>query len=330
MAFDLEYIMVTCEHKLRDELISPSVERTDSFVEDGARYGEAVYGDAYGPDLYILQNTYGTLGQFIEDTTGELVAILPLQHTITHSPQLYFKLPFDYLRQSLPQFSNSTYQTVVHYGSGLYYGADEELYFGGPAYIDGIDGNDPTVIWYVTYEAGTIVVAGQTYNVPANSVVIKQFNNVYDWYLDYTTKTEECPLCGGSSVNNDLIFRKTGQLSLIYDIDKLAQLVMKAMITVKGKNAFFPNYGTQISSMIGQKNNNSFALRTQIVEQLEIIKQNQSYLNNSNPNLYGARELLDDILGIKMIPTADPRAVGLDITILNKALEQTGSKILRI
>lgn len=330
MAFDLEYVMTACDHRVKDELMLASIQREESIYEDAARYGEAVYGDRYGDALYNITNSYGERGQFIDDSTGNVVAIISILHNIASTPKLFRKLPSDYNRVEVPQFIENTYLNVLHYGLDIYYAADADVYFGGPGYVAVEQTPTVTKIWEVMYEQTSIVVNGEQVIVPANSLVIYRYDNTYDWFLDYYVQLSDCPFCRGSGVRNDLVLSVIGQLERVYDVDKLSQQVLKSVITKKGKNSFFPNYGTGLVDSIGQKITSSWSLRTQIVEQLETIKKYQNAMINTSPELYSARELLDDLIGIKAFPQQDPRNLELVVTILNRALERADSKVLRI
>ena len=256
---------------------------------------------------------------------------MPISHNISANPALYKQLPTDYNRVAVPQYVLTSYLTVLFYGLPIYYGYDyDDLFFGGPgnAQLDLFP--TPTKAWDVMYVDTTIIVGGQSVFVPANSLVIYQYDNTYTWLLDYNVPSSDCPYCGGTNVKNDLILSATGQLQLVYDIDKLSQQVLKSIITKKGKNSYFPNYGTTLADSIGTKIATGWTLRSQIVEQLETIKQYQNAMLASNASLYTARELLDDLLGVKAIPTADPRNINLTVTIVNRALETANAKTLRI
>ena len=330
MAVDLEYIMVSCDHRVKDELCIPSISTEDSIYEDAAQYGEAVFGDRYGDALYNLNDSYDERGTFLESDTKELVAIIPLTHHIANSPRLYRKLPSDYNRVELPESIETSYLDVLHYGLDIFYGADADIYFGGPGYVSVDDTPNVTKLWEIVYVNTDITINGETVMVTANSLILYRYDPKYDWYLDYNVLEADCPFCRGASVRNDLSLSATGKLDTVYDMDKLSQQVLKSVITRKGKNSYFPNYGTTLANLIGQKTGTTWTLRTQIVEQLETIKKYQNALIAISPELYSARELLDDLLGIKAFPQKDPRNIELIVSILNRALESADSKILRL
>ena len=287
--------------------------------------------------MYNLENSSGAMGTFLTTANGEIVAIIPILHNVAHTPRLYRKFPLDYNRVEMPQYIANTYLSVLHYGMDIFYGADSDAYFadsdayfGGPGYVSSVSSSTVTQIWDVVFELTSITVNGITVDVPANSLIIYRYDNTYDWYLDYAVPATDCPFCGGSRVRHDFILTALGQLARVYDMNKLSQEVLKSVITRKGKNSYFPNYGTTLLDTIGQKINATWGLRSQITEQLETIKRYQNMILAITPEMYSARELLDDLLGIKVFPTTDPRNMELTVTILNRAAERADSKTLRI
>jgi hypothetical protein len=330
MAFDLEYMMVKCDHRIKDELIAPSTTLDGVLVEDAAVYGSSFYGDTYGYDQYAYVNAYSNSGIFIPDGTGSITAIIPVTSPISAGAQLYALLPGSYLRFPIPQYVTNELMQVLDYGAGIYYGENYSDSYGGPGYVE-ITNTPSAQVWYVNYLTQYDVnINGTIVDIPANSIVIKRYNPIFEWYLDYDVKSAECPICGGSGTVNDLLFDRFGKLSLTYDMNKLSQQVMKSIITSKGKNEFFPAYGTIIPDLIGEKALNGFLLRSQIRDQLENIKYQQGAESFNQTTYFTARELLEDVLGVKMLPTDDPRQYELSVTILNRATEQQDSKVVKL
>jgi hypothetical protein len=148
-----------------------------------------------------------------------------------------------------------------------------------------------------------------------------------DWIMDYTVMEAVCPVCGGSNHKNDLSFGALGRLNLVYRTSKLAQAVMKATLTDKGINDYFPDYGTTLSTMIGSQNySNDILLRTEIFNQLKTIKNTYDKAFINNPSWYDPFELLEDILGVDLLPSEDPRAITLRVHVMCKALEEVITK----
>ena len=331
MAVDLEYIMVPCDHSLKHELILESTQRAGNLLEDATRFGVGVFGDGFGAELYIYVNNYGDTGEFVEnEATGEITAIIPLQHPVASAPKLYIQLPDVYNRVAVPQYASTVLTTLITFGADIYLGEVDDLFLGAPGYIPQ-ETYTSALVWEMVYTAKTLTISGQQYTAPANSVVIYRYNGNYDWWLDYTARAEDCPLCKGSGVKNDLALGKTGALHTVYDMDKLVQQVTKAIITLKGKNEFFPSYGTTVTELLGKKGITGFTLRAQILEQLTKIKNYQQTSLSQNTLAYTARELLEDVLSVKIFPgSTDPRVLTLELTILNRALEKQISKVMRL
>jgi len=292
-------------------------------ISESSRFGVSNFGTArFGRNIYAYLDRYGPTGTFIENTNGTITAIFSIPGTVAGAPKLYANLPGEYKRTEVPAYSKTENSSSLYFGDELYYG-EGELDYGGSGVVPSSSIN---AIWYVTHEA---TVIGTT-AVPANSLVVNRYDSRYNLSLDFNIVLEQCPFCQGTSVKNDLILTPLGRLSNVFDTNKLSQQVMKAIMTLKGKNIFYPSYGTIIPEIIGENTLNGFVLREQIVLQLSEIKRMQQQITSQNPAFFTARELLEDVIGVKLTPQTDPRIFGLTITIMNKALEQVSSKTMKI
>jgi hypothetical protein len=327
MAFDLEYILTECDHRIHDELLFESVITSNIVASDAARFGSSFFGRSrFGYTIFYLNDRYGASGQFFDNPDGTVTAVFPLVNKIAGSPKLFYKLPSEYLRHPLSQYTSTEYG-IPYYGTlGIYYGVDTDYYLGGLTEVPSDSTSSANKLWFIAYEP--MVYNG--YNIPANSIVITRFNNEYTWLLDYTVVMEECPYCEGTGIKNDLKLSPIGRLKLVADMDKLMQQVIKAIITSKGKNIFFPSYGTIIPQAIGSRGLNGFILREEIYQQLSMIAKNQQDILNMNSLFFTAGEVLHDLIGVQVQPSADPRQINLLVTIQNKASEMRTSKTFKV
>ena len=324
MAFDLNYILTPCDHRIRHSLIAEASSETTNLIMDTSRFGISNFGTGqFGVNTYAYVDQFGAEGTYINNTDGTVTAIFPVPGYIAGDPKLFAQVPGTFNREAVPAYSKNSNSEAPYLGDILYIGDDTYTYFGGSA----TPSADVVVpVWYIAYTPTAI----GTVPVPANSLVINRYDNMYELYLDYNIQTNMCPFCHGTGVRNDLCLTQFGRISAVTDTAKLTQQVLKSILTPKSKNPFFPAYGSTIPTMIGDKSIDGFSLRDQIVQQLTTIKQQQQQVLTQNPGFFTARELLDDLIGVQLVPQTDPRVFGLTVSIVNKALEQTTSKTITI
>lgn len=69
----------------------------------------------------------------------------------------------------------------------------------------------------------------------------------------YAVPVQRCRRCGATFVENDFRYNAQGNMILIQNEDLLYQAALKILLTDRGSNPFFPNYGTTIRERIGTK-----------------------------------------------------------------------------
>ncbi len=124
-------------------------------------------------------------------------------------------------------------------------------------------------------------------------------------------------------VNNDLSINPDGSLQTVQDNDKLAQDIIKAVLTPSGSNRFFRWYGCTIGiKTIGQNLN-------QMLAQIEIERSIQDTLSNlisiqrtqALSQYVSAGETLAAIQEISIIRDQnDPRQYQIAISVITKQL----------
>ena len=118
----------------------------------------------------------------------------------------------------------------------------------------------------------------------------------------------------------------SGDLTKVIDTEKLAQDVLKVLVTQVGSNPFFPWYGSLISGeLIGDVIDFQFIesnAEQQVESALNTIKQLQNAQQNSSQRVTAA-EMLAAVRNINISrDTIDPTIFSVDVTVVSRALKQ--------
>lgn len=315
MAFDLEYVQVECTHRIHDIKIQEAVDRALTLQADNAVYGEDYYGDEeYGAAVFDMNSTHGAYGTFLTQPNGTVSAVLDIGMTPGDSPRVFYRAPGTYLRVEVPRYSHNTYVYETAIDTSLTFG--EEVVFGGVAEGHDLDG-DVQENWLIDYSAETIT--------------INNYKNTYDWYLDISVPKDDCPMCHGSGVKNDITFGVTGRANIVTDTSKIIQEVMKSMLTEKGKNQDFPAYGSILKYLLGTKYALSgFTVRQEVFEQLQALRRKQLVHASAKPDFYTPYEVINELQGVTIAPQTDPRSLKLEVKIQTLALDRVSTKPIKV
>ena len=114
---------------------------------------------------------------------------------------------------------------------------------------------------------------------------------------------------------NDVQLDSLNQLVTIEGTDKLAQEIMKILLTPKGGLTDDPDYGTSLMSLVGEKfSTDRFAeVQTEVVNAL--IHYNQ--LNADNPNSDEVIEVIQDIGTVR--DSDDPRHMQVYVRVITES-----------
>lgn len=320
MAYDLEYIAVQCNHRVFDEVI---------YTPGTLGYALAAKGSYFDKDLFgnnKFDANYYAYALIKEMELGEInglpYVIITPNHTMTGSLRIFYKDPEDYLRTELPQVTYAALTTDRYYGQ-YFWNYSSQL----PTLL--VNSEDPIQLYYYNTTSYDMVVQqyGAFFTVPPNSILIFAFDASVEWLLDYNIVTDECPFCGGTGITNDLTITAAGDVSLVYNTDKLAQLVLKAILTPKGTNRYFPSYGTEIMNMLGNKAlNNSFSIRFEIIDQLRTIKAVQAAIAKNSPTFFTPSEILEDITSIELSNASSPMSINIAVNCICRSLDTVRTK----
>ena len=123
-------------------------------------------------------------------------------------------------------------------------------------------------------------------------------------------------------INGDLAISKD-DIAIVENGDKLVQDILKIISTPTGGNAFFPNYGTDVSNLIvGSTYDKKFVsdiASEQLTRSLEFLQKLQEEQIKYNQRVT-PHEQIAAILDVSVSRAADdPRYYSVNLTVLSKA-----------
>lgn len=120
--------------------------------------------------------------------------------------------------------------------------------------------------------------------------------------------------------SNDLQPDSLTGFRVVSGTEKLAQDIIKILLTERGSNTLFPLYGSVLHSLLGQKSDPDF-MRGQIVDDIKdslIILQN---INRDNPNLDEQIQTLESV----SIEQPAPGEFHIRLTVITRADKRVGA-----
>jgi len=178
--------------------------------------------------------------------------------------------------------------------------------------IDGItDYNiDPTgkqLIQFNTlfYTPGVNFVDGTTTLIP-----LRQYLATY-----VVNSEDDCPKCLGTKKQNDINYDELGSLKVVSGVERVKQIIIKAVLTNRGTNVFDGDYGSSLNQSIGQQALPIAILRIQqsVQDCINRLIDSQSQNSDITPDdeiILG----LDDLQVV--FDTTDPRKVNITMVIV--------------
>lgn len=133
---------------------------------------------------------------------------------------------------------------------------------------------------------------------------------------DVTYDIQLCPKCYGKGYYFDIYFDEKGEAVLSEDEIKLQQEMLKIIIDHKYDNLFHEEWGSQLHSLIGSKNNEITKNKIKV-----LARQAMEYLQKVQYTEYKNNGTLKDTELIKSIESVDVKELGPTgylITILVK------------
>jgi len=130
-----------------------------------------------------------------------------------------------------------------------------------------------------------------------------------DIKVTYAAMPERCPRCQATYVENDYRFDLDGGVITIENENLLYQACLKALLTVRGSNAYHPGYGSSLLSRIGAKQARAAAaaIREDVINSLSRVQSVQN--GQRKAQQVKDRERLYRINDVTVRPSADDPTV---------------------
>ena len=99
----------------------------------------------------------------------------------------------------------------------------------------------------------------------------------------------------------------SSRVQLVSGLDKLKQDIFTWITEAYRVDRFNPEYGSTVSSYVGQQNtvDNAFAIRIEINRVLTNMQRYQRMIYSANRNAFSPSELLDRVLDVRTRPSLD-------------------------
>lgn len=145
----------------------------------------------------------------------------------------------------------------------------------------------------------------------ADLLGIKQCSHVNDKY-----SLSNCPVCSGSGLYFDLVLTQVADFSTVNGINKLIQGVTHLLSSQEGQYSDYGyvDYGSRVKKFIGSKNLSETRAKFQILKDLQYytaVKEQQNRLYNN----ITADEIIEDVVSIETVNTADEQTVKLQLRV---------------
>jgi hypothetical protein len=134
-------------------------------------------------------------------------------------------------------------------------------------------------------------------------------NKIYDYQL--------CPKCYGKGYYFDVYFDKEGKIATTTDEAKLQQEMLKVIIDHKYDNLFHQDWGSQLHSLIGSKNDTITKNKIKMLaRQAEEYLQKVQVVEFNENNTLEATEIIQDIVSVN-VKEVGPTAYLISIIVSN-------------
>lgn len=140
--------------------------------------------------------------------------------------------------------------------------------------------------------------------------------------VNYVTSQSRCRRCASSTVENDWRTDSVGDVILVENENLLHQAALKILLTSKGTNAYFPEYGSSLKSRIGAKAVGAISsiLNEDVRRALEIMQRTQAA--QARYQTVSPKERLLSIESVQAVGDKnDPTRFYVDVRVVNASQE---------
>lgn len=144
------------------------------------------------------------------------------------------------------------------------------------------------------------------------------------YVMSYFSLAANCPKCSNTHIESDIGFNEVGKIKEVTGHGKVKQQLVKILLTVIGDNLYDNEYGSQISSSVGQKFTSYIAANIQY----SIYRAVQHLMKIQQENLLPDDETIVELSNIKVEEVKDVRALKLSISVITADYQEisTGLK----
>lgn len=143
------------------------------------------------------------------------------------------------------------------------------------------------------------------------------------YVMSYFAVASNCPKCNNTHIDSDINFNEIGKLNEVTGYGKVKQQLIKILLTVIGDNLYDSDYGSQISSSIGQK----FTSYLSANIQYSIYKAVQHLMQIQQENLLPDNETIVELSNIKVEKTNDVRTLKLSISVITADYQEVSTSL---
>lgn len=141
------------------------------------------------------------------------------------------------------------------------------------------------------------------------------------YVMSYFALAANCPKCNNTHIDSDINFNNVGKIKEVTGYGKVKQQLLKILLTVIGNNLYDSEYGSQISSAIGQK----FTAYITANIQYSIYRAVQHLIKIQQENNLPDNETIAELSNIQVEKTNDVRALKLSISVITADYQEVST-----
>lgn len=179
------------------------------------------------------------------------------------------------------------------------------------------------------YPGWSLVVAPRVLDYQAKRYIVfdKPLRGSQDFVeISYTTTQQECRRCGGTGVENDWRYTRTGDVVEVRDEALLIQELLKIFYTQSGTNPFHPWYGTRLIDQVGKKLGVTGVLQNLITSDLSQAFTRWQSIKRQQEQVVG-QEVSDEEYPFRLLSvgvqqsSSDPTVFFVNVTVMNRSMQ---------